>query len=437
MNRRTLVVSFLAVLAITGSVFIHHMIRCGSPSNKDEDLKHRLERLRSIPYTTTTPWVVSGEPSGVTVYDSLRSWRGYNIFCSAVSPEVLLMDMHGKIVHRWHYPDQRKRRWTWTAPLMLPNGDVVVVSKRKNIKRLDWNSNLLWKLDVAAHHEVSLAPDSTIYTIICEMKEYRGMAVRFACILHLTLDGEEIDRWSTYDHLDEIKASFDTRSFLDNILDSLAACRGIGSVETTVPGRLEVWKGKDGNIYDYFHMNTVSVLPENESGGDPRFKPGNLLICCRNVNQIAILDRDTREILWVWGEGELQWPHHPTMLANGNILVFDNGPIRRYSRVIELDPVSRKIVWQYVGDPPETFYTYEKGSAQRLPNGNTLICEGDRGRALEVTVSGEIVWEWINPMQERMRRVQLYRMIRLSPDYVEPHLERATQKATSQAAVSD
>ena len=40
-------------------------------------------------------------------------------------------------------------------------------------------------------------------------------------------------------------------------------------------------------------------------------------------------------------------------------------------------------------------------SARRLPNGNTLICEGDFGRIFQVTPGGEIVWEYVNPNFER------------------------------------
>ena len=47
------------------------------------------------------------------------------------------------------------------------------------------------------------------------------------------------------------------------------------------------------------------------------------LICMRNINQIATLDLDSGRILWAWGEGVLDWPHHPTMLSNGNTLICD------------------------------------------------------------------------------------------------------------------
>jgi hypothetical protein len=248
--------------------------------------------------------------------------------------------------------------------------------------------------------------------------------VRFPSVVHFTADGREIDRWYTYEHLDEIKSAFDRRAFLDTILDSLIA-EGAGiEVTETVPGRLEANTLSDGRVlYDYFHLNTITILPQTPLGErDARFRAGNLLICFRNVNQIAVLDSRTWEILWAWGEGMLEWPHHPTMVESGNILVFDNGVLRGFSRVLEVNPLTGSVEWEYEADPPESFYTYEKGSAQRLPNGNTLICEGDEGRAFEITRGGEIVWDWLNPETRKDRRVQVYRMMRLSPESVEPLL---------------
>jgi hypothetical protein len=147
-----------------------------------------------------------------------------------------------------------------------------------------------------------------------------------------------------------------------------------------------------------------------------------MLVCFRNVNQIAVLSGDRGEILWAWGEGELEWPHHPTVVQGGNILIFDNGTRRKYSRLIEIDPLSEEIEWEYVADPPSDFFTPEKGSSQRLPNGNTLICEGDKGRSFEITREGEVVWEWFNPAMTGRHRVQVYRMMRLAPEVVEPLL---------------
>jgi outer membrane protein assembly factor BamB len=84
------------------------------------------------------------------------------------------------------------------------------------------------------------------------------------------------------------------------------------------------------------------------------------------------------------------------------MLLFDNyGNLsgNGYSRVIEFDPLTSRIVWSYEGKPGDMFQSGKRSGQQRLPNGNTLITESDAGRIIEVTASGEIVWEFINPVR--------------------------------------
>jgi hypothetical protein len=107
------------------------------------------------------------------------------------------------------------------------------------------------------------------------------------------------------------------------------------------------------------------------------------------------------------------------MLPDGHILLFDNGVERKYSRILEIDPYAGSIVWEYHADPPEDFYSFTRGSAQRLPNGNTLICESDNGRAFEVTRTGEMVWEWFNPSLRRGHREVVYRMLQYPREMVD------------------
>ena len=108
--------------------------------------------------------------------------------------------------------------------------------------------------------------------------------------------------------------------------------------------------------------------------------------------------------------------HNPHLIApglpgEGNLLVFDNQGEGGYppaqmqttggSRVLEIDPVKKEIVWAYTGvesdRPAYTFYSSYISNAERLPNGNTFINEGMNGRFFQVTPAGEIVWEYINP----------------------------------------
>jgi hypothetical protein len=87
---------------------------------------------------------------------------------------------------------------------------------------------------------------------------------------------------------------------------------------------------------------------------------------------------------------------------------------------VEVDPRTRRITWEYADEPRSRFYSHYRGANQRLPNGNTLISNSDSGHAFEVTPTGQIVWEWKNPLRNRRnRRATIYRMERLDPSYVE------------------
>jgi hypothetical protein len=417
--RRWLIL-ILAAASVAGSV------SCGRENTeraREEELKQRLGQLRSIPYTSVTEDIASQDEMGVTLHSRERACPGYNLYCTMTGPEAYLMDMSGEIVHTWTYPEDNQG--IWEHALLYENGDLMVVHRMRELLRLDWNSNLVWRRAIAAHHDVAIAADSTLHVIVFGIKRHRGFATRFGSIAHLAPAGKEIGRYSTHDRLGEIKGVLDTTAFLDTYLDSMIALGGLSDSSELELGTIEVYRPSKGQVlFDYFHLNTLTILPDTPLGrADERFGEGNILTCFRNVNQILVLDARTMEIRWAWGQGTLEWPHHPTMLDDGNILVFNNGCIREYTSVLEINPVTLEIEWEYGGAPEQRFYSPMKGSAQRLYNGNTLVCDGDNGRAFEVTRSHEIVWEWYNPETDKDgHRVQVYRMMRYPPDMVEPLL---------------
>ena len=376
------------------------------PTTQDEDeLVERLAELRDLGYVDFSPEVAdASEGSGVTIWDRERAGEGYNLYCSRTAPEAYLMDMSGEVVHRWSYPD--RKNVTWSHVLLREGGELVVLVKFQSLLRLDRDSARVWKRPLLVHHDVAPGPDGSFVVLAREIRPHRGVRVAFPAIAWIGARGRETARWSAADHLAELRRGMDDRAFLDTLLDDIEA--GDRTEELVVD---------DVRPYDYFHANTISLLPENALGRtDARFRPGNLLLCFRNVDQILVLDREHHGVVWSWGADELEWPHHPTMLPSGRLLVFDNGKRRGHTRVLELEPASGEIVWEYVGNPPETFFSLTKGSAQRLSNGNTLVCEGDAGRAFEVTRAGEIVWEWRNPQMDEGHRAAVYRMTRVPPE---------------------
>jgi len=129
---------------------------------------------------------------------------------------------------------------------------------------------------------------------------------------------------------------------------------------------------------------------------------GNLLLSFRDISTVVMINRQTGAISWKLGAPPLAGQHAPYMLANGNVLLFDNGPHRLdqsfpHSRVIEIDPATKAIVWKFQEPRVADFFSPRLSNAQRLPNGNTLINEGWFGRFFEVAPEGDVVWEYVNP----------------------------------------
>jgi hypothetical protein len=188
---------------------------------------------------------------------------------------------------------------------------------------------------------------------------------------------------------------------------------------------------------DWTHSNTIEVLPDTPLGRqDSRLRAGNLLFSCRSLDIIGIIDRDKEKIVWAWGLGELDGQHQPTMLDDGDILIFDNGTYRGYSRAVEINPATGEIVWEYTDG--ENFYSPYRAGVQRLPNGNTMICESDAGRIFEVTSDKEIVWDYHSPFigqGDGNQGRHIYRATRYTDEQVDPLF--AARKDERFAGVND
>jgi hypothetical protein len=89
--------------------------------------------------------------------------------------------------------------------------------------------------------------------------------------------------------------------------------------------------------------------------------------------------------------------------------------------VVEVNPTTGKVEWEYIGRSPDKFYSSLISGCQRLPNGNTLICEGINGRIFEVTMEGEVVWEFISPFFAQLGALgyssSIFRAYRYPPDF--------------------
>jgi hypothetical protein len=416
-------------------------------------------------------------PTGTTVYDPAKCWNGYTIF-QAAEAGALLVDMNGTGVNLWKglhgFPNK-----------LLPGGQVFGhlgvrnpaygMQDQTDLVQVDWDGNVVWKFDkleyiedpgeepqwmARQHHDFQRAGNPVGYYVPGMEPQTLGGNTLILChknvknpkisdkmllddtIVEVTWDGDIVWEWNCNEYFDSY---------------------GFDEAAKNILARDPNYRPSGGGQGDWMHINTMSALGPNKwyDAGDERFHPDNIIWDGRETNICAITSKKTGKITWQIGPNydateqlrKLGWivgMHHAHMIprglpGEGNILIFDNGgwagygipnpgapkgiknALRDFSRVIEVDPVTLKIVWQYT--PTEAgymmpydanrFYSPFISSAQRLPNGNTLITEGSGGRIIEVTAKHELVWEYISPYWGKQLKLNMvYRAYRAPYEWV-------------------
>jgi len=444
----------ILILYGAGKVLHPYLFKKTGPGGRDAaDPSRALEQFKSLPYVSWSEKKANESVRGVTKYDRKKAFPGYNLFTDDAR-YAYLMDMAGNIVYRWQFPLSIQGKWEYAE--LLDDGSIVAICVAKCVAKIDRNSNIIWVKNISANHDIAILPDGGYLIPVAEPEVgYRSHLVKFDAVTRFSGDGEILEKWSTRKQLPTLKKLHDplpvdlevyrlstalrelylftkkiytfTHAFRKNIIVRVVqdhqqnnyapiVKKPVFSVRIVAKIRNKIEKIIGLNFsHDYYHLNTIEVLPKTALGmRDARFQQGNHLICLRNANLILILDKDTKKVVWHWGPRMLDWPHMPTLLENGNILIYDNGANRSYSRIVELNPISKSIEWEYKARPPQQFYSQWRGSNQRLPNGNTLICESENGRAFEVTKDKEIVWEFYNPEIKEGKRKLIYRMMRIT-----------------------
>jgi hypothetical protein len=364
-----------------------------------------LEELAALGYTNWSREETDVQKSGVVHFESHEAFQGMNLYNSRNLTRAQLMDMSGKIMHSWTVPQESGESWHTIE--MMDDGGLLAIVKDQKLIRLAKNSSIKWEYEARVHHDVAVSADGQVYVPTRRTQMWRTKQ------FHIPIVKEFITVLNR-------NGIFVKKIELFPVLSPMISKEQIQKIQSwaeaeDVPERLKKKTGKQASWWenkkpDAFHVNSIEFI--NRELPDVA-KKGDLLLSLRELDLICIFRESTGQLVWSWGPGEIQCQHHPTVLENGNILLFDNGCQRGYSRVIEVDPRMKKIVWEY--KRPRKFYSHRRGGVQRLPNGNTLITESDRGRVFEVSRKGHIVWEFLNPDVSNKKRAIIYRMVRL-PD---------------------
>ena len=371
-----------------------------------EEDKKKLEELQALPYLQG--YKEAPGQSEVTIHDPDAAQAGYNLYNSGHYPEATLMDMDGNALHTWRF-DYREafpriapsiNNSYWRRVHLLPNGDILGIFDDIGIVRLDAHSDIVWKKRIRSHHDLDVTADGKLYLITHNPEVLRrGEKVRQSLpdnVVIVNLETGALDA----DH--SLLQAFENSEYI-YILDL---------VDNIAP-----------NIADIFHTNSIRVFDGSLEKHSPYFKKGNVVVSLLRLDTIAIVDLSQGKVVWAsTGDEHKLWyrQHDPTFQPDGTMLLFDNRGNNGRSKVIQLDPFSNKVVWQYADGAGVDFFSKTCGTAERMVNGNTLITESDNGRAFEVNMDGDIVWEFWNPHragEDNELIATLFEVQRIDPAY--------------------
>lgn len=390
-------------------------------------------------------------PRGVVLNTAAAS-PGYTLIAPFGGQQTFLIDLQGRVVHTWTTQLQPSQ-----AAYLLEDGSLLRTAKVPSqtfqipggpagaIQKLAWDGQVLWEYQVAddqrlAHHDIQPLPNGNVLVVAWERKT-REQAIAAGrdpdslseadlwpeVVLEIqpqgTTGGKIVWEWHMWDHLiqnaEDGKPNFGDPSQHPERIDLNYARRPVA---------------------DWIHMNSIAYHPLLDQ----------ILLSARSFGEIWIIDHSTTtaeaatgaggksgkggDLLYRWGnpfawfagtpaDQKLFGQHDPHWIAEGlpgagNILIFNNGSdadFRPFSSVEEIQPPLQTdgnyyrprdsafgpvdSVWSY--SDPKTFYSQRVSGAQRLPNGNTLICSGETGHVFEVTHSGQKVWDYHNVLGAR------------------------------------
>jgi len=375
---------------------------------------------------------------------------GYILYSPMQSNNTYLIDFNKDVKHLWESNYDPR-----LSAYLLENGELLrMVSFKINlrfiaggygggIQKLDWNGTILWEFEYSTdkyclHHDAEPLPNGNILMIAWEYKTLQeaidaGLDPNRVASNSLWPDhiievkpngingGDIVWEWHVWDHLiqdyDQTKENFGTVADHPELIDI----------------------NYGATYQDWNHINSIDYHEEFDQ----------ILLSVHSFNEIWVIDHNTTteeaadhmggrygkggDLLYRWGNphayraGSLSdqkyfLQHGATWVKSGypgegNILVFNNGNLNRpYSSVDEIVPPVDSYgnyiynngtaygpdeqIWIYTSENPADLFSLLLSNAQRLPNGNTLICRGQGGLFLEVTPDKNVVWEYNIPFYE-------------------------------------
>jgi len=366
-------------------------------------------------------------------------YPGLTIISLRTTFDSYLIDMDNNVVKTWHGADVPTE-----LAYMLPDSSVLrpcrvpdAGGRGGRIQRIDANDVVVWdylfaNINFLQHHDIEPMPNGNVLLVAWERHTMEDCIqagrqvlegdMKITYLAEIEPDGPTggnlVWEWRAWDHL---------------VQDADPTKDNFGVVEDH-PELIDINFGGFGGA-TWLHANAVDYNEELDQ----------IVFSARESSELYVIDHSTTtaeaagheggrwghggDILYRWGNPQVYgrgdvsdqviWSAHGVVWIDeglpgaGNIMVFNNGdhpnPVDDMSSVEEiLPPQSEPGVyliepdqpfgpanaeWRY-GDIPG-FFSRTLGGAYRMPNNNTLICEGTEGRVFEVNRDGTVVWAFL------------------------------------------
>ena len=375
---------------------------------------------------------------------------GYTLFTPWQDTHSYLIDMEGNVVHSWDSPSI-----SGMGVDLLPNGHLLRQRMLENpafmgsgpggcIEEYTWDGTLVWTHQVSddrelTHHDFEPLPNGNILLTVWNKVTKDEMIASGRNPLTIFGAAMLIDSIREIQPLPKSGAEtvWEWKA-TEHLVQDIAPTKANYGDPAQHPELIDVNFASDV-YYDWLHVNGVAY----NAGLD------QIVISVHSFNEIWIIDHSTTaeevqghsggnggrggDLLYRWGnpqayrqggaaERMLYGQHDPQWIpagfpGAGHLTLFNNLAGSKYSQqfssVIEIDPPLNpdgsysltdgaygpaEPLWAYTADPPGSMFSMIISSAQRLPNGDTLICVGDEGRFLQLNAANEQVWTYTNTM---------------------------------------
>jgi hypothetical protein len=404
---------------------------------------------------------------------------GFTLFHPDFSRTTYLIDNAGNIVNSWdgQYTPGRTVYLLENGLLLragnYPQTPFGAGGKGGYLELLDWDGNIVWSYllsndSAVQHHDMKMLPNGNILAVVWDKRSVTeaiqkgknpdklGNSLWSEKIIEFKPLGnnsiEVVWEWFVWDHLiQEFDASKENYGVVADHPEKV----NINYMSSSLP------------IENWLHINAIDYNTELDQ----------IMLSVHRFNEIWIIDHSTTreeargssggssgmggDLLYRWGNNasfnrgtgndqklfgqhNCQWiPSN--FIDGGKIIYFNNGAGRSedYSSVEIIDPGFDKNTarynrneenlhlpltpaWVYTASTKTDFFSRIISGAQRLANGNTLITEGLSGNFFEINQSKEVVWQYINPINNTGRVCDTvstianngsFRANRYSPDF--------------------